>query len=248
MDELREHLKSCADNNEIGRGAEFPYLLQHVGIGMAVGVLGAILFFFMLPRYLGSNVVVPGGSVVFSLGGIVALLGGPGYALYRFYDFFAGTRLSAPAHTVKTFVKGFDDGNWGRIWKCLTPKARESFGNPEDYKKNLKQLHSKIVKTTIKNLELSSEAQKNAGNTFEIDLFYSFKHDNVKVSELSENACIADFDLIVEQTRRVNKVSPGGYRSDFGSCEDGKVIFPHSIGLVLHDGNWLLTSGMNDLK
>jgi hypothetical protein len=181
---------------------------------------------------------------MFFLGGIIGLIGGPIYALYRIFNFFVGPGLSTPTQVIGTFVESLDGHNWARIWNCLTPRARESFETLEDLKKYLKRTREMIDKETRKALGTNWKVDDSIADTYRVSLFRSLKHDNVHLTIISEDACIADFDLIVEQRRSIDKKRiTGDYRNDF-DMDDGKVVLPQSNGLIHCGDDWFLTSGI----
>jgi len=77
-----------------------------------------------------------------------------------------------------------------------------------------------------------------------MELLHSLEVDNVNTSNISENTCRADFDLIVDQMRSIGAAT----QRSTGLIEDGKVIFRQSVNLVLYEGNWLLALTSDILK
>jgi len=210
-----------------------------------MAAMGAVCLFLIWPAYARSEAVIPGATVLLFLGGIITLIGGPIYALYRICNFFVGPAISTPTQAVETFVESLDDHNWARVWNCLTPRSRESFGTLQDLKKYLKGMCEIIQTETRKALE-TKKVDDSIADTYRVTLIHSLKHDNVNLSTLSEHTCIADFDLVVQQQRSIDKKRiAGDYRND-GIIDDGQVVLPQSKGLVRCVDDWFLTSGMID--
>jgi len=247
LDDLSEHRESSSDDSKSAKRSELPHLLAHLGWGLVLAAGGAILLFLVWPAYSRSTAVIPGATKLFFVGGIILLVIGPIYVLTRLVDFFVGPKLSTPTECVKTFIGSLGGRNWSRVWNCLTPRAREFFKTPKDCENYLNHTRKKIEEETFNILGANRKVDKSLGDSLAVGLSHTLQYDNLHVSNLSEHACIAEFDLVVKQKRAIHKKKAvtGGYQY-WQQFEDGQLILPQSKGLVRRGGDWLLTSGMID--
>jgi len=242
IEELAEHKDSFLKDTAPKKQSELPYLLKHIFIGLIIMMVGAVTLFFVWPAYARSNATIPGATLIFFFGGIAGLIGGFIYILYRVYDFFLGMKLSTPENSVKTFVKSIEDKNWRRIWNCITPKGKESFNALMDYRAYLEQTIQEIQIKTKNTLGVGWKVHKSISDSFQVTPSYEIKFDNIQTSILSEDMCECNFDLIVEQSRSIDKKTSTADKF-WGSFIDGELVLKQYKCLVRFNDEWFLTSG-----
>jgi len=241
VEELSDHRDSFLKDTAPKKQSELPNLLKHTIIGLIIMIFGAVSLFFVWPAYARSNATIPGATFIFFFGGIAGLIGGFIYILYRVYDFFVGLKLSTPEESVKTFVSSIDDNNWRRVWNCLTPKGKDSFNDFTDFRAYLDETIKAIKEKTKEILGVGWKMDKSISDSFRVTPSYSIKLGDIQTSNLSEDMCELKFDLIIEQSRSIDKKKSTG-DTFWGRIIDGELVLKQSKGLVRFNDEWFLTS------
>jgi hypothetical protein len=83
---------------------------------------------------------------------------------------------------------------------------------------------------------------KSISDSFQVTPSYEIKFDNIQTSSLSEDMCECNFDLIVEQSRSINKKTSTADKF-WGRFIDGELVLKQSKRVVRFNDEWFLTSG-----
>jgi hypothetical protein len=240
-EELSEHLDSCKMSEGPSRlsGGQFTHFIAHVILGVFLFAVGSVLLLVVWPQYANSKAAIPGATLIFFVGGIVLMIAGPCYIVYRICDLIRGARLRTPEETVNTFVRSIEDNNYGRIWNCISHSAKKELSAPEELKNYFKRIKEEIKHQSVSLLGVKEEVDASEAGSYSASISHNFKHDNINIKKCDENTCIANFDLVVEQTRSITQKKDNKH---IGILRDGNVIYPQVNGMVRSDKNWFLTS------
>lgn len=239
--ELARHIDSLSDDQGPSKRTELPHLVKHILLGIAVAAVGAVLLFGVWPHYAKSDAVVPGASLMFFLGGILLLGGGVVYACYRVYDFFTGKKLGSPSDALATLCRSLEDGNYARTWNCLTPLARGQFGDLPKFRERVKSVLEDMTAETERLIGAKPNVADEDANLFRASVDHNVKFRVGTVSNVREELCAAEFDVIVMQFRRIDKRTSGdAYKKGWTRVMDGTAIFPQITTLVRAGDEWLV--------
>lgn len=235
LEELSEHKLFCSEMKGPSRRKEVRHLMMHISLGLYAIAGGAFLWFIFLPKYP---------SFILFLATIFAIIFGPTYIMIRLISFLIGPKLGTPVKAVKQFIGSLDDKNYGRAWNCLTPRAQEPFESLKDFKGFYRKTRESIAKKAHKLFETKEKVDESIADKYQIMVSQSLEVENIQLSHESEETCVANFDIVVKQSRSISKK---GSSYITGTLEDGQFVFPQATGVVHSGKYWLLTSGSLDI-
>ena len=240
--ELKDQLDQCGGLVSPSKysSGQVTFLLKHAVFGLLFAAFGLVILFIIWPAYSAGDSTIPGATLIFLIGGVGMTIGGPGYALWRIWDFFRGARQRTPQELIHSFVSAFDDGNYARAWVCLTPGAQKCVPTEKEYRHYLEQLKGKTAKSLDGLLGVTGALSEEVANEFSVTTRHKFSAKNIKISSEQAESALIDYDLEVEQRRSLTRKSNNKYHGDI---IDGRVLFPQRNAVIMWGEKWYLVSG-----
>ncbi len=224
------------------------YLSKRSLFSIGIFILGIFLLFVLWPAYKSGDFPIPGGTVLFFLGGIACIFGGIILFFMGFSDFFKGPTMTTPDKTIKTFYnKGILElfKNYGKAWDCLTPSCKDQFKDLNKFEEywnkilnNLKKNSPSLLGESLENSTVKNPKSWHIGQIID-DI------KNLSFSKMGSNSCVANFDFVIHQIKMRN--NPQSTMGGSFVIVDGHLVLPQTKALIKLGDNWFLTSGELDL-